>query len=164
MGCDIHLQVERQRPDGSWARVHPIDVNPKALGQCGPTDDVEVYSDRCYPLFAILADIRNSYGLIPLLIAKGESEATRGLPLDTTLSTRYDDLGDHSFSWLTLEELEYYPWLAPQDRQEGSAWTVMIPAEMVHKFYKETIPLLRALAAKEQVTYSKIRIVFGFDS
>jgi hypothetical protein len=82
MSCDICWYVERF--DGrSW-----IEVN---------TDE----PDRCYDLFARLANVRNDGSITPIC-------EPRGTPKDT--SVKLDDDGGFSGSWLTLEELLAHDW------------------------------------------------------
>jgi hypothetical protein len=82
MGCDIHSRAER-RVDGSWQII----------------PDLHPFDWRSYGMYGFLADVRN-YSKVPPLAPP------RGVPED---SPRNDDdrqgLGDHSFSWLSLEEL-----------------------------------------------------------
>jgi hypothetical protein len=107
MGCDIHICIER-KIDGVWTLA---DVRPEALAH------------RNYNVFAILADVRNGSGFAGIKTGNGFKPIAepRGLPDDLCAEIRdyqYDDdhdekdwgknLGDHSFSWLTLREvLEY---------------------------------------------------------
>lgn len=84
----------------------------------------QFYHDRSYSVFAILAGVRNGVGFagcdtgdpfVPI-------SEPRGLPADMSFELRrrlkadYDDdddwvsLGDHSFSWLTLDEVLAYDW------------------------------------------------------
>lgn len=103
MGTDIHVVAEVLK-DGKWSYV-----------------DVDIPDDRDYWTFAILADVRNGFGFAG--IATGEVlvpiAEPRGLPKDLSEEVRKkldneninDDffwLGDHSFSWVTLQELLNY--------------------------------------------------------
>ena len=92
MGCDIHIATE-MRHNGRWRRVR-LD---------------QEYDGRNYRLFAMLADVRNSYGIAPIA-------EPRGLPDDISHDLEDGEnfwLGDHSYSWLTLRELGSYHWLRP---------------------------------------------------
>jgi hypothetical protein len=121
MGCDIHLVVERRRRDGRWERVLPPE---EARDPCLVQNDrrralFSWYDGRNYALFAILADVRNYGGYLHPI------SSPRGLPPniapesrlieDYTLRVDDDDVfsGDHSFSWLTLAELQAYRWTRP---------------------------------------------------
>lgn len=80
MGCDIHSQAER-RVNGKWERI----------------EGLSPFDWRDYSVFGFLANVRN-YSAVPPI------SEPRGLPED---AVQGDDsgLGDHSFSWLTVEEL-----------------------------------------------------------
>jgi hypothetical protein len=84
MGCDIHLHTE-------------IKVNGKWLHYGAPS------VPRCYALFALMADVRNSDGdIIPV-------SKPKGLPDDiseiTRLSNQRWGCDGHSHSWLSAVEL-----------------------------------------------------------
>ena len=88
MGCDIHA-VWQAKKDGKWI-------------------DVESTWDqgRHYLLFSWLANVRNGYGFagIPTYAPIKPITELRGLPNDF----EYDEdrrMGDHSFSWLTADEI-----------------------------------------------------------
>lgn len=127
MGCDIHLAVEVRR-NGAWQReaIVPepfrdpwfVKSAEEAPGSFYTKwAERQWYHDRNYEVFAILAGVRNSGYITPI-------SEPRGLPLDMADATarmyhehpEYDtdgddiDLGDHSQSWLTLAELQAYPW------------------------------------------------------
>lgn len=125
MGCDIHLAVEVRR-NGRWQReaiVPEAFRDPYYVEQAAKSlssyytkwAERQWYHDRNYEVFAILANVRN-YGYIAPI------SEPRGLPEDMDLETAklsYEhpdhdeddiDLGDHSMSWLTLAELQAYPW------------------------------------------------------
>ncbi len=137
MGTDIHLVVER-KIDGVWQRVHPPDDYPArdpylareyaALSdeqKARPDDGYSMagyyvkkyrtdwYSERNYACFAILADVRNGRGFAGIKTGDGYVPITprRGVPDDLSPDVDQDrDLGDHSFSWLTVKELLAYDW------------------------------------------------------
>ena len=154
MGTDIHLYVERKTATG-WERVRPV---PRPCPECegsgrfgrgacyecgGEGKTTKEYRDRNYSLFAILADVRNDYGLIP--IAK-----PRGLPDDTSIHDTDDGhsapghvwLGEHSFSHATLAELLAYDY-----------------REVVDQEWFDFLEACRPLGDPENV-----RLVWGFDS
>jgi hypothetical protein len=97
MGCDIHPYAEVRR-DGKWQRA-----------------PIQVPDDRNYWTFAVLADVRNGFGFAGCYTGEPVTPIAqpRGLPEDTSVSdndAKYDSpeyvwLGDHSHSWLTLQEL-----------------------------------------------------------
>jgi hypothetical protein len=135
MGCDIHLQVERRDKDGKWHRVPHADLpcdwcdgDDAKCYRCKGEGHVvrEFFHDRNYDVFAILANVRNGYGFAGLDTGDGFEpiDEPRGLPDDLSDEIRaalrdddwdYDDpqwfwLGDHSHSWLTVQELLDYDW------------------------------------------------------
>lgn len=84
MGCDIHMHTEI-KVDGKWEHYGA----PKV--------------DRCYALFALIADVRNSDGKIKPI------SKPKGLPADANWLTRKssDEFGvdGHSHSYLTSAEI-----------------------------------------------------------
>lgn len=90
MGCDIHLYAEIKDQDGTWIEIHE-----------------EIFEDRNYYLFAILAGVRNYKEIKPIT-------EPRGIPSNCTLSVRekYEawDSDAHSASYLTLAELLAFDW------------------------------------------------------
>lgn len=122
MGCDIHLNAEIRRerwltiPDPirkCWCRRAP-ERQAQAQGSCGACEGKglvrqEWYAGRHYTLFAVLADVRNGGVLSPIV-------SPRGLPKDVCKRSHHAiHGGDHSHSWLTLEEIVDWPgWDAQQ--------------------------------------------------
>lgn len=97
MGTDIHLQAEI-RTNGAWQRL----PNPNGRSR--------LFSDRNYFLFGILAGVRG-------IRENGVISEPRGFPDDLSFipdgeydSPDYVDLGEHSYSWLTLRELYAWDW------------------------------------------------------
>lgn len=141
MGCDIHLIVEVKRGDGAWHRVDPPEEDrDEWLGKQvhqNPTDrwyNVHWrkvwFDDRNYNAFAILADVRNGYGFAGVKTGDGFEPISgpRGWPHDLSEEGKKwvddggsdnDDLwpGDHSFSWVTLQELLDYDWTRKTERE-----------------------------------------------
>lgn len=99
VGCDIHPYVEVKR-NGKWVRA-----------------DVKVPNDRDYWAFAKLANVRNGMGFAGSDTGDPVEPISepRGLPSDTSIQDTddaieygkpgYTWLGDHSHSWVTLDEL-----------------------------------------------------------
>lgn len=145
------------------------------------------FDNRNYDLFGILANVRNgTWGEPNPPIA-----APRGLPKDMAhVSTDEDGeerwLGDHSFSWVTLRELQEYPWDEPVSKrgwvsheQAAKFRSDGIPPESyaacgnhgeyiewsetrrkdVRDWPSDILPLLESLGAPDDV-----RLVFGFDN
>jgi len=96
---------------------------------CEGTKQIQGYQDRNYDLFAILANVRNGYGFAGVPTGEGFIPIAdpRGLPEDISDElvrlANSDDiwkefrdkygagwLGDHSWSWITLEELLSNDW------------------------------------------------------
>lgn len=161
MGTDIHMVVE-VKVGKKWEVAHDFYPCHRCAGRgrredrdeagekcylCKGTGFESSYSDRNYNAFAIMADVRNVYGFagIPTgepfpVIAKD-----RGLPDDWNPNRKFygrhdddgdaeADLGDHSVTWLTLQELEDYPW-TPKRETVG----VVSAAEYI-AFKKNGIP------------------------
>lgn len=124
MGCDIHIVIQRQEADGQWAEIAyqdaPNDWNKRPL-----TPNVAVAPDgfdgRNYDLFGILADVRNGSGFAGVLTGSGWPSIAprRGLPkgfdeAQILPSPEYPEysrgVGDHSFTWIGLEELKAFDW------------------------------------------------------
>lgn len=100
MGCDIHLQIEYKR-GGKWYWVN--EFLPKGLDK---SDYLPLSTARNYELFAILANVRNRFDFNPISDAKG-------LPEDISDALKNENeflLGDHSYSWLTHDELHNFNW------------------------------------------------------
>lgn len=132
MGCDIHPIVET-RKDGRWAfhKQMTDKLNNYRKGEDG------LYLRRSYDTFAILADVRNGHGFAGCDTGDGfvPISKPRGLPLDlseevvSSIKGREDELdledphvpwlGDHSQSYLTLEEILNYPHWQATTRKRG---------------------------------------------
>ena len=116
MGCDIHLYVEKKTADKRWVA---IDGPNRWFGKY--EDDKEtrldwLYYDRNYDLFAILADVRNGYGVAGIDTGDGfiPIAEPKGLPKDVSPDVKEIsddwDVDGHSHSWFTLSELLAYNW------------------------------------------------------
>lgn len=151
MGCDIHSRAER-RENGKWVVI----------------DGLAPFDWRSYGMFGFLAGVRN-YSAIPPL------SEPRGLPDDTPQSgDDYDDyLGDHSFSWLSLDELLAFDYDQPvEDRRvtrtmpngvinggctaEPGGGEMTTYREFLGEAFFDDLAKLKAAGAE--------RVVFGFDS
>ncbi|MFC4455219.1 hypothetical protein [Deinococcus sonorensis] len=136
MGSDIHAHVQRRHGE-QW---HDTPLTEDAS---------EVLHQRNYPLFAALAGIRNSYGVMPI-------STPRGYPADLNASVHFGEA-----SWVTLTELQDYAWTA------GPGWTTSVPWESgpgpLHdttlRFREVVLPALAALGPPEDV-----RVLLWFDS
>lgn len=109
MGTDIHMACEVRNPKTKkWKTLVKEVFRNTFTGE--PT--AEPYSGRNYNLFAILADVRNGFGLHGK--ATGEEfepiSLPKGLPEDMDPKTEGFLSGDHSQSWVSLKELQDYDW------------------------------------------------------
>lgn len=100
MGCDIHMFVE-YRPKDAWMNGdYFLPEDPSVADS--PRKLIELYGDRDYPLFAVLANVR-AYNLEECI------DYPRGLPDDVTKYVKdvYKiwELDAHSTSYFTLQEL-----------------------------------------------------------
>lgn len=132
MGCDIHMIVQRKHCDGLeeyWSTELPPAWWPRdewsaeqiarytsllpdaAAAQQLAWYTRQWYDGRSYDLFGILADVRNT-GWPSIAV-------DRGLPSGVTPNDREHDLGDHSFTWMTLREVLAYPWDTTTITDEG---------------------------------------------
>ena len=115
MGCDIHAVIQRKDSEGSW--ITQREKNPE-FGKYDwePEFGSTVSISRDYDLFAILANVRNGYGFAGCDTGDGFEPMTcdRGLPKGVVLDNEncFDGiwLGDHSYSWVTLSEIDAYDW------------------------------------------------------
>lgn len=158
MGCDIHIIAQRRNGD-TWEEVS---------GEF--TDGPAPFDWRSYGMFGFLANVRN-YSAVPPI------SEPRGLPEDHDPGNvdEYGGcfLGDHSFSWLSVEELLAFDYDQPMEdrrvtRQIGpNAWSGAVTADpgggemttyrvfLGEAFFNDLAELQRIGAE---------RIVFGFDS
>jgi len=169
MGCDIHIRIERF-DEGKWVRV-PYAVQPWHTREAdedvrdttflredwaihdvyisaGAVSMPDVFDARNYRWFNLLAGVRGD-GLDPIA-------AERGLPDGTAYEDNaHEDngwLGDHSFTWVSLEELEAYPW-------DNFFCKSLSAREMSSDWPGQVLPILRAISHGKP-----LRLVIGFDS
>lgn len=105
MGCDIHMMVQVRKGDG-WETVKW--PNPY-YGKYEWEKDEETpraYDNRNYEAFAILAGVRDRFGITPISEPRGWPE---GFSPEDEESDEYS-MGDHSFTWLGLEEVLAFDW------------------------------------------------------
>lgn len=125
MGCDIHPVVQR-RIKNKWEFVEIPGASDKGERRWN-NPILDGLSGRNYDLFAVLGNVRNGTGFAGVVTGERIAPLTsnRGLPEDFSQEVKakysshasYHDnpedvinLGDHSFSWCTLEELLSYNW------------------------------------------------------
>lgn len=109
MGCDIHMYVERRhnRYGGGkteWLCGDYFSIKNPLDPECRPVLQ-ELWGDRWYELFAVLANVRNGHGEA----AQPYIDLPRGIPDDATEYVKdeyrlWDD-DAHSSSYFTLKEL-----------------------------------------------------------
>lgn len=145
MGCDIHIIAQRREAE-EWKTL-----------------DSAPFGWRSYGMFGFLADVRN-YSAVPPIAAQ------RGLPED--FDPEAHDVGDHSYSWLTVEELLAFDYDQPlEDRRvtrqtSTGIWNGGHTAEpgggemttfraFLGQCFFDDLEQLKAIGAG--------RIVFGFD-
>ncbi len=148
MGCDIHLSYQRCVA-GRWYDV------PVPNGDYGLP-----LNYHSYGLFGFLADVRN-YSRVPPIAEP------RGLPIDFTV--REDTyVGDHSFSWLSINELLAYDYDQPfEDRRvmrDNNGGALAGPGEGKMTTLRDFLGDSYFDDLQTMVGAGVERIVFGFDS
>lgn len=127
MGCDIHSRAER-KVDGKWQII----------------DGLAPFDWRSYGMYSFLANVRNYTDVPPL-------SDPRGIPDDAPMvEDDHLDLGDHSYSWLSVDELTSFNYDA-QVKDRSYTWR-----EFLGKAFFDDLKKLKDAGAE--------RIVFGFDS
>jgi hypothetical protein len=132
MGTDIHMACEIRLGDKWHLVTNSVFKNswyrPNSQYSWEQQQFTNIpYDNRCYNLFAILADVRNGYGFAGIKIGDefNPISAPKGYPddmcdeliSDIDGTRNYDDednrphlSNEHSASWLTLQELLDYDW------------------------------------------------------
>lgn len=114
MGTDIHFFVEKRVKD-KWVSADKWEIDK----DCEPPRERvkdELYGDRNYNLFAILANVRNGAGFAGIKTGEGfvPIAMPRGLPDDVCdrIQKECDEWGSdgHSHSYLTVAEIMDYDW------------------------------------------------------
>lgn len=146
MGCDIHFAIQVLRDNG-WESIQWQDAPYNFERETWvPIPDIPiapaVFSGRNYDLFGILADVRNGTGFAGIVTGDEWPSIAphRGLPEGfdpeaVTINPKYNEprwVGEHSFTWATLEELKAYDW-------DGTAVTHygVVPAEYYEQLMLE---------------------------
>jgi hypothetical protein len=116
MGCDIHFYVERRLPDGSWEAVDEFVKEGDGVYSYETVKN-SYYDDRNYDTFAILANVRNGVGFAGVDTGHGffPIAMPKGFPDDISPKLREflienENGGDHTPSWLTLDEIMAFDW------------------------------------------------------
>lgn len=145
MGCDIHIVIQRQELDGTWREI-PYQRVWWNLGHV-PIDGVlvapEEFTTRNYNLFGILANVRNGRGFAGCQTGDGWPSIApdRGFPPGFDADAVASDphypnegpraLGDHSYTWVGLDELRAFPWNAVVTKLYG-----IVPADEYENLLK----------------------------
>lgn len=149
MGCDIHSTAEK-KINGKWTLI----------------EGLEPFDWRSYGMYGFLADVRN-YSAVPPL------SHPRGIPDDAVHANDPWKYGDHSYSWLSVEELTTFDYDEPvEDRRymgmdprgfmngaltaEPGKGEMTTWREFLGESFFEDLESLKKAGAE--------RIVFGFDS
>ncbi|MFB9990617.1 hypothetical protein ACFFLM_01260 [Deinococcus oregonensis] len=159
MGTDIYERWEI-RQEGRWQEVElvpPFDWETATDEEEAVLFAHPAFLDRDYRLFAVLADVRNTFGVRPIA-------PPRGLPQDASATNRLHFAELHSYefyglSFVTLSELLAYDWqqIITDSRRiwlpPESLWTAAEP------FTTITLPYLRTLVENTD----DLRMIFTFD-
>lgn len=178
MGCDIHMIVQRKQkwdsgnaywstklPPVWWPRdawdAEQIATYTAQLPLASAARMLAYYlsrwySGRNYDLFGVLANVRNS--------ANWPSIAPRrGLPGGFDPALEDDcDLGDHSFTWMTLTEVLAYDWKGTTATFEREG--TVSAYDCCREWCDMTLPALVRQAEEWGVSHDDVRLVMGFDS
>ena len=133
MGCDIHAIVEVKQ-NGKWEVLPaPVEI------------------PRYYPLFALLAGVRNTYGFTPM-------SAPRGIPEDASEATKeaVAAFGEaaHSASYFTSWDFLDEYWMR---KENGTPrW------KLAGSFFLDLLPAIWDLGKKHGD--DNVRLVFFFDN
>ena len=126
MGCDIHLFVEARKSENDpWESQDVWTKDEFTEGQLTVDREDAWYSDRCYSLFAILADVRNGFGFagIPTGNPVIPISQPRGLPSDCNNLVKQEHsswgLNAHSESYLSVRELLEFDWAQKTEAASG---------------------------------------------
>lgn len=171
MGCDIHMYVEFKRSNWSmetgWKCGDYFRITDPTNPDCEPIH-IDLFGDRCYSLFAVLANVRNrGYGEEYPYISM-----PRGIPVDATEYVRgeYGRWGcdAHSSSYLTLREIvEFHVEKKPKNDFGGYILEPLIErlrrrADELGVLYE--FELDRPWSNDVPHKMENIRIVFWFDN
>lgn len=125
MGCDIHIVIQRQIgetwQDVPWQRM-PYNFPGAPQEIDGIPVAPEVFTNRNYDLFGILANVRNGSGFAGIVMGTGWPSLAPGRgcpegfdPEAQPPDPHYPDegskfMGGHSFTHVMLDELKSYDW------------------------------------------------------
>lgn len=188
MGCDIHLKLEKRlKKDKIWNEFYT--EKSGVWKTCYIFQNNETWSDRIYGMFALLSDVRNSWGLehIPL----------RGFPIDCcneTLScygqvvcdekkdkyNKWEVPREEAERWVNDGESKFYvingiEYVSDPDWHSPNWCTTQEMEECINKTFKnedgtykgdyiEWLALLGVMKGYEQSGEYECRAVFWFDN
>lgn len=145
MGCDIHLIAQARDQNGEWVNID--------FGG----DREAPFEWRNYEAFGFLAGVRNYSAVTPI-------STPRGLPDGFSYDEAIDYLGDHSFSWLLVDELTAQDYDAViEDRRIANGKTCE-PGQGEMTTLREHLGTQFFDDLKRLQDAGAERIVFGFDS
>ena len=151
MGLDLFFLTEKRDASGRWTRAEPLVPDPwsdedkeRPKPAPGMIRD-EVYVSRNKVLLPVLRGFDGFYA--PPLSPRP------GLPIDvseeTSLECEYAEAeGDFCCGWLTLAELEAYPWTTTIVERFQSPRPM---SEECRQFYYEALPALRTFGDPHDV-------------
>ena len=167
MGWDIHIRIERfdnnrwvpvRYAAQPWHTREEAETTHKntcakegwtahdAAVLAGAVSLPGVFDSRNYYWFNLLAGVGEDKW-VPIIAAR------RGLPADTAYWDDGEDwLGDLGLTWVSLEELEAYPW-------DTTFYESMSAREMSADWPGQVLPILRAISQGKP-----LRLLIGFDS
>lgn len=142
MGCDIHMHTE-VKVNGKWLHYsHPI-------------------ISRHYKLFALLADVRNDLGIVPI-------SAPKGMPADTSDITRIEcqHAGEdgHSHSYLTSKEITELGRRVNETRYPHETEPLDLDSDIVGYLSGNSWSQFERGDSSHPAEYEDVRFVFWFDN
>lgn len=149
MGCDIHIVIQRQEAD-DWKEIAYQPTPYESIGQKavdGFPMAPDLFTNRNYNLFGILADVRNGHGFAGITTGEGWPslapgrgwpegfDAERVAPHPQYPKEGPRGMGEHSFTWISLDELKVFDWDGVSTTNYG-----VIPAEEYEKLGRGVKP------------------------
>lgn len=171
MGCDIHATWETMDYIGTWRNRDTWQRTQLVGLEAVP----EILNKRCYEEFGILAGVRRGAEDGIQVIAQ-----PRGIPSDADPFTKmmfepgigsgmetFISMGDHSQSWVTLDELIHHP-ACPDMSMDPEAlravWTAASAEILEAGLWSCAVPRMLETALRENLLLRHVRLVFDFDS
>lgn len=169
MGCDIHCYAE-MKLQGKYQMIRTLPIVESKEYQ-----KKQVFSQRDYPLFAFLNDVRNQF-----YIREPEFCWGNELPEDISPRIRKEinhwGIDGHSHSYITLQQALDVKGTAIAIQEENSDEFLLCVGgeEMSHDItYRELldstewyprIAQLKVIADEYNRSYDEVRIIFWFDN